>query len=121
MDDMSINNIVNMPRKALVTQVTENSKVKTEIATESDTPKEDFSNKREETVDVEELIASANKIASAFKNVINFRIDEEGEPPVIIVTDKETGKVIRQIPQEEMIRLSDKMEEFIGMIFNGRI
>ncbi len=39
----------------------------------------------------------------------------------IVITNKETGKVIRQIPSEEMVRLSDNMEEFVGMIFNGRV
>jgi len=37
----------------------------------------------------------------------------------IVVSEKETGTLIREIPPEELQRLSVKMEELAGMIFNG--
>jgi uncharacterized FlaG/YvyC family protein len=36
----------------------------------------------------------------------------------IIVAEKETGKVIREIPSRELQSLSTKMQELLGMIFN---
>ena len=38
----------------------------------------------------------------------------------VTVTDKDTGEVIREIPSEELQRLSGKMEELVGMVFDGR-
>jgi len=37
----------------------------------------------------------------------------------VTVYEKDTGKVIREIPPEEFQRLNEKMEELIGIIFNG--
>ncbi|MCK9273919.1 MAG: flagellar protein FlaG [Syntrophales bacterium] len=39
----------------------------------------------------------------------------------IVVKNKETGEIIREIPPEELQRLHGKMEELIGLIFNDRI
>ena len=39
----------------------------------------------------------------------------------ITVSEKETGKVIREIPPEEIQQLSGKMEEMLGMLFNGMV
>lgn len=37
----------------------------------------------------------------------------------VTVVEKETGKVVREIPAEEVQRLQERMEEVIGLIFNG--
>lgn len=39
----------------------------------------------------------------------------------VTVSEKETGKLIREIPPEELQRLHVKMEELAGMIFNGMV
>lgn len=39
----------------------------------------------------------------------------------VAVIDEETGKVIREIPPEELQRLSGKLEEMVGMVFDGRV
>ncbi|MDI6687535.1 MAG: flagellar protein FlaG [Desulfobacterales bacterium] len=39
----------------------------------------------------------------------------------IVVSDKETGKLIREIPAEELQQLHVKMEELAGMLFNGMV
>ncbi|MBW2644622.1 MAG: flagellar protein FlaG [Deltaproteobacteria bacterium] len=39
----------------------------------------------------------------------------------IIVSEKETGTLIREIPPEELQRLHVKMEELAGMIFDGMV
>ena len=39
----------------------------------------------------------------------------------IIVSEKETGEIIREIPPEELQGLHAKMEELAGMLFNGMI
>jgi len=118
MDDIRIAKIAGTPVTSIVNQVKSGGKLKTEIDKEPDSGKENASAPR---ADLEKLISSANKIASSNNKEISFRLDEQGEPPIIVISNKETGKVIRQIPSEEMLRLSDNMEEFVGMIFNGRV
>ena len=118
MDDIGITKIAGTPVTSIVKQVTSCSKLKTEIDRESDSGKETV---QAQPMDLEKMISTANKIASSNNTDISFRLADEGEPAIIIISNKETGKVIRQIPSEEMLRLSDNMEEFVGMIFNGRV
>jgi flagellar protein FlaG len=44
---------------------------------------------------------------------------KDNEKISVTVYEKDTGKVIREIPPEEFQRLNEKMEEVIGLIFNG--
>jgi flagellar protein FlaG len=44
---------------------------------------------------------------------------EGGKNIAIVVADKETGKVIREIPSKEIQNLYAKMSELAGMIMNG--
>ena len=46
---------------------------------------------------------------------------EENRKTAVTVSEKETGKLIRKIPSEELQRLHVKMEELAGMIFNGMV
>jgi len=46
---------------------------------------------------------------------------KEGDKICVTVSDKETGEVIREIPPEELQRLSGKLEEMVGMVFDGTV
>jgi flagellar protein FlaG len=46
---------------------------------------------------------------------------ENGEKIAIVVTDKESGEVIREIPSKEIQNLYAKMSELAGMIFNRQV
>ncbi len=46
---------------------------------------------------------------------------KDDEKIAVTVTEKETGRVIREIPSEEVQRLAVKMEEMVGMIFNDQV
>jgi len=43
---------------------------------------------------------------------------ENGERIAVVVADKETGEVIREIPPKEIQNLHAKMSELVGFIFN---
>jgi len=45
---------------------------------------------------------------------------DHGEKIAVVVADKETGEVIREIPSKEIQRLHAKMSELAGMILNGQ-
>jgi len=44
---------------------------------------------------------------------------ENSERTAVIVKERETGEIIREIPPKELQNLHVKMEELLGMIFNG--
>lgn len=70
---------------------------------------------------------SMKKIAEAVQeqiNVMNSSLSfqaygKNNDKIAIVVTDKTTGKVIREIPSHEVQQMQAKLEELIGLIFNG--
>ncbi|WP_462168593.1 flagellar protein FlaG [Pseudoalteromonas lipolytica] len=63
------------------------------------------------SVDKLETLAQLN--SKQFK----FHIDEQTKSSVVVVTDKETNEVIRQIPSEEVLELASKIDELQEQIF----
>jgi len=54
-------------------------------------------------------------------NIAFSTYGEKNSKTAVTVSEKETGKLIREIPPEELQRLHVKMEELAGMLFNGMI
>ncbi len=66
-----------------------------------------------------------DRIAKAMENYVQsiqrdlrIRIDEKTDEVVIQVISKSEGKIIRQIPPEELLKLAAKMEEMTGLLLN---
>lgn len=54
-------------------------------------------------------------------NIAFSTYGKENRKTAVIVSEKETGKLIREIPPEELQQLHTKMEELAGMLFNEMI
>ena len=67
---------------------------------------------------VEKTLVKANNLARKFSRELNFTYDDRIDKIVVKVMEGDTEKVIRQIPPEEMIRLSVKMDDLLGMLIN---
>ena len=130
--DLNVNSINNQLDKN-IEQIKDNSnsvEKQKEIATKDNL---DFSNKTKisdtkkseikkyiKKQDFNDAIISVNNYVEMFNNKVSFSIDEKSRE-IIYVYDKETNKLIRQIPPEEMIQLIDKLEEIAGIIFNNKV
>ena len=51
---------------------------------------------------------------------LNFRIDPALNQPVVTVTNKETGEVIRQIPNEVIVQMAHSLEDTRGLLLNAK-
>ena len=67
---------------------------------------------------VKSAVHKMNDYVEKFSTKVGFSVNEENDGITIIVTDKDTGKVIRQIPAKEVLELNRKMEEIAGIIFD---
>ncbi len=93
---------------------------KAQLAKESveKTPKEKFSQKKEENVD--EAVDKLNKAAQVFDRSIRFQVHKKTNRTMVSVVDTTTDKVIRQIPNEEVLNLVAKMDDYMGLIFDKK-
>jgi|GEM_PF-5952558 len=71
--------------------------------------------------EIEELIGELNDVMRVMNTKISFSIDSETNRPIIQVSDKDTGELIRQIPPAELMRVSQRMSDVLGILFDDRI
>lgn len=94
------------------------------VPEESHPPAEDAPIERP-AVDQEAVRAVAEKIQERMDDrsvSLSFSTYGKNNDKIsVTVSDKETGEIIREIPQEELQRLSSKIEEMVGMVFDGRV
>lgn len=77
------------------------------------------------SVDVESAVSEISDFLQTTNRQLSFSIDEKSERQVVKVTDSESGEVIRQIPSEEVLALSERIKELqsdvgsvVGVLFN---
>ncbi len=70
---------------------------------------------------IEKILVKANELARKFSRELSFSYDDRIDKIVVKVMEGDTEKVIRQIPPEEMIRLSLRMDEIMGMLINQSV
>lgn len=52
---------------------------------------------------------------------LNFSMDEKLGRPVVTVRNESTGEVVRQIPNEEVVRVAHNIDELKGLFHNENI
>lgn len=77
------------------------------------------------SLDIESAVNEISDFVNATNRQLEFSIDEKSERPVVKVTDSDTGEVIRQIPSEEVLALSERIKDLqtdvgavVGVLFN---
>lgn len=86
-----------------------------------------------ETVPQQQEPVKAHHISTAVMKALNndmealhrvglqFSVHEDTGQTVVRVVDKDTGKLIRQIPPQELLDLAAKLEDMMGILFDKQI
>ena len=77
-------------------------------------------NPAQERENLKQAVNMLNQQAQETNRGLGFRMDEVLNAPVVTVTSAQTGEVVRQIPNEAVIRVAHNIEKVKGMLFNGR-
>lgn len=75
----------------------------------------------------EEAPVAADDLASAAQQLrkvveaasgrqLEFQIDEGSEDLLVLIRDKQTEEVIKQVPSEEVLRLREHIDQLVGVI-----
>ena len=77
---------------------------------------------------IETAVSQLTEILQTNNRQLSFSVDEGSNKQVVKVTDAVTGEVIRQIPSEEVLKLSERLQDLqldfgtaIGMLFNKQV
>ena len=73
-------------------------------------------------IDAKQVDAAVERLNTSLQSLgtkLSFSVDRQTKDIVITVHNSETGEVIRQIPPESMLRVSEHIEELLGVLFDA--
>lgn len=65
---------------------------------------------------LKETIAEMNRMMESQGRNLGFQVDEVADRTVVTVLHKETGEVVRQIPDETVLRVAHNIEAMKGLM-----
>ena len=69
---------------------------------------------------LQEAVSMLNQQMTSTKRGLGFQVDEAVGGPVVTVRSTESGEVVRQIPNEVVVRIAHNIEKIKGLLFNGK-
>ena len=70
---------------------------------------------------LQEAVSMLNQQMASTKRGLGFQMDDAVGGPVVTVRSAETGEVIRQIPNEVVVRVAHNIEKVKGLLLNAKV
>ena len=70
--------------------------------------------------ELEESVRSANERLAGRNQQVALGVDQGSGTVIVTVTDTTSGRVIRQIPSEEALRITRNIDELTGILVNQK-
>jgi flagellar protein FlaG len=74
-----------------------------------------------ERQNLKEAVSLLNDQMSSSKTGLGFSYNESIDAPVVTVLNTQTGEVVRQIPNEVVIRVAQSIDQFKGLLHNQKV
>lgn len=71
--------------------------------------------------DVRESVKDINDIVQKVKEDLSFEIHDETDRMMVKVIDRKTKEVIKELPPEEMLDLSARIHEMVGLLIDEKV
>ncbi|MFP4178962.1 MAG: flagellar protein FlaG [Spirochaetaceae bacterium] len=72
-------------------------------------------------IDPERYLNDILRFTSLFNRKLKFSVNNDLQQVIVKVVDRETDKVIKEIPPEALQRLRERMQEVIGLLIDEEI
>jgi len=70
---------------------------------------------------IQSTAADIQRLGQAFDKKLQFVVDHGSNDVIIKVIDKETDRVIKEIPPEELQRLHSNLKEVVGLLLDEMV
>ena len=70
---------------------------------------------------LQEAVSMLNQQMASTNRGLGFRVDEAVSGPVVTVRNAESGEVVRQIPNEVVVRIAHNIEKVKGLLFSAHV
>ncbi|MBK57296.1 MAG: flagellin [Pseudomonas sp.] len=72
------------------------------------------------SADMADLVERFRSQVQSIQRDLNFSVDDSTGDVVVQVIDGDSGKVVRQIPSEEILRLTERLDEMRSLMFEAK-
>ncbi len=120
METMMVNNPTNTPTSlyTLVKPIEQNSNV--EIKTEENIKQSDIQSQQSDKAKLKETTKEFNKMSEELNLDVRFAYNDKIDQFYLNVIDKSSGKIIRKLPSEEAMKISESMKDLVGALFDKK-
>lgn len=84
----------------------------------------DVDTKKNENIDTKKLASvieeKLNKLKEIFKGEVKFEVDNKIDMVIVKIVDKESKKVIRQIPSKTAVKMAEMLDKLEGIFLDER-
>lgn len=70
---------------------------------------------------LQEAVRSLNEQMESKKTGLGFSVDQSQNRPVVIVTNAETGEVVRKIPTDVVLQMAHSIDDMKGLLLNAKV
>ncbi len=74
----------------------------------------------ERAEDVGEAVKRIRTQVQSLQRNLDFSVDDSTGQVVVRVVDGDSGKVVRQIPSEDILRLAERLDEMRSLLFEAK-
>lgn len=109
---------------AMLAAVPDKSSVEKPVANVAASAESKGSQQQGKSQDDEQVKAAAEDIQKFFQSVkrnLEFSVDESSGKVVVKVIASESGEVVRQIPNEEVLKLADSLSDASSLLFRAEV
>jgi len=71
--------------------------------------------------EIQKIIEEIKKKLDYLNKYLKIEIDKELEIPVVKIIERDTNKVIRQIPPEYLLELMKRIDQMLGILLSERV
>lgn len=72
--------------------------------------------------DYAELRESASRINEVMRTYgLEFTVSDTGSRIITRIIDRESGEIIRQIPEEAVLRAAERLDDMVGVLLSDRV
>ena len=70
---------------------------------------------------LKQSVDDINKVLTSFSISVQFQVDPDYKGLIVRIVDQDSGKLIRQMPTEDVVRISKAMDNLKGLLFSKAV
>ena len=70
---------------------------------------------------LKQSVDDINKVLTSFSISVQFQVDPDYKGLIVRIVDQDSGKLIRQMPTEDAVRISKAMDNLKGLLFSKAV